>query len=116
MISLFKNIRFVTIIDAIGKHFPGAWLCFDYENAKMLKKSNKAVIKTGNKGAWMPFSMEDARKEIAAFSDTVESVSVINELPSEYEVLPFFYKWFFKHCLKNESMTFAEVRFRKEGL
>ena len=103
------------LIDGIGKHFPGAVMCFDYENAKMLAKSNKAVIKTGNKGAWMPFSMEDARKEVAAFSDTVESVTVMNEMPSGYEVLPFFYKWFFKRCLKNESMTFAEVRFRETG-
>lgn len=104
------------LIDSIGKHFPGAVMCFDYENAKMLAKSNKAVIKTGNKGAWMPFSLEDARKEVAAFSDTVESVTVMNEMPSGYEVLPFFYKWFFKRCLKNESMTFAEVRFRETGI
>ncbi len=101
------------LVDAIGRHFPGATMCFDYENAKMLARSNKAVVKTGNKGAWMPFSMEDARKEIPAFSDTVESVSVMNEMPKGYEVLPFFYKWFFKHCLRNESMTFAEVRFRE---
>ena len=83
------------LIDSIRKHFPEAIMCFDYENAKMLAKSNKAVIKTGNKGAWIPFSLEDARKEVAAFSDTVESVTVMNEMPSGYEVLPFFYKWFF---------------------
>ena len=104
------------LIDSIRKHFPEAIMCFDYENAKMLAKSNKAVIKTGNKGAWIPFSLEDARKEVAAFSDTVESVTVMNEMPSGYEVLPFFYKWFFKRCLKNESMTFAEVRFRETGI
>ncbi len=101
------------LVDAIGRHFPGAVMCFDYENAKMLARSNKAVIKTGNKGAWMPFSMEDARNEVAAFSDTVESVTVMNEMPPGYEVLPIFYKWFFKRCLKKESMTFAEVRFRR---
>ncbi len=100
------------LIDAIGKRFPGARMCFDYENAKMLQRSNKAVIKTGNKGAWMPFSLEDARTEVAAFSDTVESVSVMKEMPQGYEVLPFFYKWYFKRCLRTESMTFAEVRFR----
>ena len=103
------------LVDAIGRHFPGACLCFDYENSKMLEKSNKAVIKTGNKGAWMPFSLEDGRKEIAAFSDTVESVSVLNEMPAEYEVLPFFYKWFFKRCLRKEIMTFAVVGFREEA-
>ena len=101
------------LIDSIGRHFPGAVMCFDYENAKMLAKSNKAVIKTGNKGAWMPFSMEDARKEIAAFSDTVGSVEVMNELPQEYDVLPFLYRWFFKRCLKNESMTFTVVKFKE---
>jgi len=52
------------LIDAIGHHFPGAHMCFDYENAKILARSNKAVRKTGNKGAYMPFSMEDGEKEI----------------------------------------------------
>ncbi|MBR6870928.1 MAG: class I SAM-dependent methyltransferase [Candidatus Methanomethylophilaceae archaeon] len=101
------------LVDAMGRRFPGATMVFDYENARMLAKSNKAVVKTGNKGAWMPFSMEDARKEVAAFSDTVESVDVMNEMPPEYEALPFFYKWFFKRCLRKESMTFAEVRFKE---
>lgn len=102
------------LVDSIGKRFPGALLCFDYENAKMLARSNRAVVKTGNRGAWMPFSMEDARKEIMAFSDTVESVTVINEMPEGYEVLPFFYRWFFKRCLRNEFMTFAKVVFKKQ--
>ena len=101
------------LVDAIGRRFPGATMVFDYENAKMLARSNRAVRKTGNKGAWMPFSMEDARKEVAAFSDTVESVSVMNEMPPEYEALPLFYRWYFKRCLRNESMTFAEDRFRE---
>ncbi len=101
------------LIDTIGRKFPGTLMCFDYENAKMLKKSNKSVKRTGNNGAWMPFSMEDARKEIRAFSDTVESVDVMNEMPEGYEILPFLYKWFFKRCLRTESMTFAEVRFKE---
>ncbi len=102
------------LIDAIGRRFPGAFMCFDYENASMLARSNRAVIKTGNTGAWMPFSMEDARTEIKAFSDTVESVSVMNTLPRGYDALPFFYRWFFKRCLKKESMTFASVYFKAE--
>ena len=101
------------LVDAIGRRFPGAIMCFDYENAKMLAKSNRAVAKTGNKGAWMPFSMENAREEVAAFSDTVETVDVMNEMPQGYHVLPFLYRWFFKRCLKNESMTFAKVTFRE---
>lgn len=101
------------LVDAIGTRFPGSVLFFDYENAKMLAKSNKKVTQSGNKGAWMPFSLEDARTEIRAYSDTVESVDVMNDLPNEYEVLPFLYKWFFRRCLKKESMTFAEVRFKE---
>ncbi len=101
------------LVDTIGRRFPGAVLFFDYENAKMLAKSNKKVIQSGNKGAWMPFSMEDARSEIKAFSDTVESVDVMNDLPTGYEVLPFFYRWFFRRCMKKESMTFTEVCFKE---
>ena len=108
-----KDVR--DLIDSLGRHFPGAYLFFDYENAKMLAKSNRAVERTGNKGARMPFSMEDAREEVAAFSDTVESVTVMNELPTGYEALPFLYRWFFKRCLRKESMTFAEVRFGEDG-
>ena len=40
----------------------------------------------------MPFNLEDARTEIRAYSDTVESVDVMNDMPEEYEVLPFLYK------------------------
>lgn len=96
------------LIDAIGGHFPGAAMCFDYENVKMLAKSDISV-KTGNKGAWMPFSMEDADKEIRAFSDTVESVDMIKELPPDYGVLPLLHRWFFSRCMKKEPMTFITV-------
>jgi len=101
------------LIDAIGRRFPGATLVFDYENARMLAKSNRAVVKTGNKGAWMRFSMEDAGKEVPAFSGTVESVTVMKEMPPEYDVLPFLYRWYLRRCMRNESMTFAKVRFRE---
>jgi hypothetical protein len=37
----------------------------------------------------------------------------MKEMPPEYGVLPLFYKWYFKRCLRTESMTFAEVRFRE---
>jgi O-methyltransferase involved in polyketide biosynthesis len=100
------------LIDAIGHRFPGAVMCFDYENAKMLAKSNRKVRQSGNKGAYMPFSMEDGEKEIKEFSDTVESVSVLRRLPEEYGCLPALYRWFFGRCLKTGSMTFAEVRFK----
>ena len=101
------------LIDAIGHHFPGAHMCFDYENAKMLARSNKAVRKTGNKGAYMPFSMENGEKEIKEFSDTVDCVCVMNSLPEAYNCLPAFYRWYFNRCLKTGSMTFAEVKFKK---
>lgn len=100
------------LIDAIGRRFPGAVMCFDYENAKMLERSNRAVRKTGNKGAYMPFSMEDGKKEIKEFSDTVESVAVLDRLPEDYNCIPLFFRWYFKRCLRTGSMTFAEVRFK----
>ncbi len=102
------------LIDTIGRRFPGAAMCFDYENARMLARSNRAVKKTGNKGAYMPFSMEDGEKEIKEFSDTVGSVTVMKALPAEYKVIPFFYKWYFDRCLRTGSMTFAEVHFKGE--
>ena len=102
------------LIDAIGHRFPGAVMCFDYENAKMLARSNRSVRRTGNKGAYMPFSMEDGEKEIKEFSDTVGSVSVLRQLPPEYSCIPGLYRWFFNRCLRTGSMTFAEVQFKGE--
>lgn len=100
------------LIDAIGHRFPGAVMCFDYENARMLARSNRSVRKTGNKGAYMPFSMEDGEKEIREFSDTVDSVTVLRRLPDEYKVIPALYRWYLNSCLRVGSMTFAEVRFK----
>jgi len=100
------------LIDDIGRHFPGAVMCFDYENARMLARSNRKVRKTGNKGARMPFSMEDGEKEIRAFSDTVESVEILKELPPEYRALPWFYRWYFRRVFSTGAMTLAVVRFK----
>ncbi len=101
------------LIDGIGRHFPGSAFCFDYENKKMLARSNRKVRETGNKGAYMPFSLENAEVEIKEFSDTVESVSPLRDLPKEYDILPGFYKWYFKRTIRTETMTLAEVRFKE---
>lgn len=100
------------LIDTMGHRFPGSVFVFDYENAKMLARSNKSVRKTGNKGAWMPFSLENAEEEIKAYSETVESVSPVRSLPPEYSVIPGFYRWYFNRTLRTETMTMAEVRFK----
>ncbi len=101
------------LIDTMGHRFPGSVFCFDYENAKMLARSNRSVRKTGNKGAWMPFSMENAEAEVKAMSDTVVSVVPVRELPPEYSVIPGFYRWYFNRTLRTETMTMAEVTFRE---
>ena len=108
----FQRDEVKRLIDDIGRRFPGAVMFFDYENAKMLAKSNRKVRQTGNMGAPMPFSMEDGEKEIKGFSDTVESVSIMSELPYSYACLPGLYRWYFSRCFRTGSMAFAEVRFK----
>ncbi len=112
VLMYFQREEVKKLIDGIGKRFPGAVFCFDYENARMLARSNRAVKKTGNDGALMPFSMEDGEKEIKAFSDTVESVTPVRCLPEEYKVLPFIYRTYFNRVFRSGAMVLTEVKFK----
>ena len=113
VLMYFQRPQVKKLINEIGKHFPGAVFCFDYENARMLARSNKAVRKTGNNGALMPFSMEDGEKEIKEFSDTVDYVIPLKALPKEYDVLPFIYRMYFNRVLRSGAMVLVDVKFKE---
>ena len=113
VLMYFQRPQVKKLIDEIGKHFPGAVFCFDYENARMLARSNRAVRKTGNNGALMPFSMEDGEKEIKEFSDTVDYIIPLKALPKEYDVLPFIYRMYFNRVLRSGAMVLVDVKFKE---
>ena len=102
-----------TLIDAMAKRFPGGCYFYDYENEKMTARSNKMVKKSGNNGAEMFYWVNDARKEIPAYSDAIESVEIVNKLPEKYKKLPFVPRLMFNLELGKEMMAFAKVNFKE---
>ena len=59
---------------ALAKAFPGGGICFDGENERGLKKSNKIVQKTGN-GSEIHFPIENSQKLFAAWGDDFTKVT-----------------------------------------
>ena len=109
----FKPEDVKALIDAMAMRFPGGCYLFDYENEKMVARSNSMVKKTGNKGAEMYYWVNNGKEEISAYSAAIESVEIINSLPKEYSKLPFVPKLMFKLELGKEMMAFAKVNFKK---
>ena len=99
------------LIDAMAKKFKGGSYLFDFENEGLTARSNKMVKKSGNKGAEMYFWLNDAKNELSAYSDHIESVEILKTLPEKYNKLPFLPKLMFKVELGREMMAFAKVNF-----
>lgn len=58
----------------MANRFPGGEIYFDAESRQAVKKSNRMVEKTGNKGAMMYFYVNDA-KEIENWSPDIRAVA-----------------------------------------
>jgi len=108
----FKPEDVRKLIDTMAKRFHGGCLMFDFENEKMVAKSNRMVRESGNKGAEMYYWLNDASREIPAYSDSIEKVDIMHKLPDRYSCIPFLYRCFFNMGAKKETMTFAKVWFR----
>lgn len=58
---------------ALAEAFPGGGICFDGENQRGLKKSNRIVEKTGN-GSRIYFPIEDSRALFSSWGDCFQNV------------------------------------------
>ncbi|SHO53979.1 class I SAM-dependent methyltransferase [Anaerocolumna xylanovorans] len=70
----FKEEQLQEIFCSMAKRFPGGELYFDAESRQTVKKSNRMVQKTGNKGAIMYFCVNNA-KELENWSPLIHLVS-----------------------------------------
>lgn len=100
------------LIAALAKRFKKGGIIFDYENEKMMQQSNKMVKKAGNHGAEMYYSVNDAEKEIPAYSTEIESAKFMKSLPDKYKCIPGFFRFFFNLEFKKGMMGYALLRFR----
>jgi O-methyltransferase involved in polyketide biosynthesis len=107
----FKPEEVRMLIDGMAKRFHEGGFFFDFENAAMAKISNRMIKKSGNKGAEMYYWVEDAMKEIPAYSDHIRSVTVWNPMVNTYRELPFVARMILNYECKKGMMGFAEVRF-----
>lgn len=70
----FKEQQLREIFKAMGRRFPGGEMYFDAESKQAVKKSNRMVQKTGNKGAMMYFYVNDAKK-LESWSPDIRLIS-----------------------------------------
>ena len=108
----FKPEDVKAMIDTMAWHFPEGGFVFDFENKTMAEMSNRMVKKSGNHGAEMYYWVQDAQKEIPAYSDHIKSVKVRNPMTPEYKSLPFSARAILNIEIRNGWMGFAELRFK----
>lgn len=70
----FKEEQLKEIFKAMAHRFPGGELYFDAESRQAVKKSNRMVQKTGNKGAMMYFYVNNV-KDIEEWSPNIHAVA-----------------------------------------
>lgn len=87
----FKEEQLKEIFKAMAQRFPGGELYFDAESKGTVKKSNRMVRKTGNKGAMMYFSVNNAKK-LDSWSTVIHLISC----EKYFRGIPFNPQWSFK--------------------
>ncbi len=108
----FKEQQLREIFEAMARRFPGGELYFDAESKQAVKKANRMVQKTGNKGAMMYFYVNDA-KEIENWSQDIHLVSC----EGCFKNIPFNRQWSLStHLIAKVSdwmhmMKFVHLRF-----
>ena len=111
----FEEEKVKSLFAALAQKFPAGGICFDAVNKKGLEKSNKVVEKSGNKGAKIVFSLDDAEKELSAWSPAFKKVSVCRRLAPEIKKaksIPFGTRFAVNMGLRLGFMQFVEIRFR----
>lgn len=110
----FKPEKLKILFNALAKKFPGGGLYFDCESSYGVKKSNKMVEKSGNKGAKMYFSVDDANALFTSWSSYFKQINVVSRLPEEIQKsrnIPFKIRFILKLGCAMGIMKFVEIRF-----
>ena len=108
----FKPEDVRSMVDAIARRFHKGGFIYDFENKKMAGLSNRMVKRSGNHGAEMYYWIENAAQELPQYSEAIESVRIISQIPDEYKTLPLIPRMILNYELKKGMMGFAELRFK----
>lgn len=115
MLFYFDEATLKPLFCALAERFPNGGIAFDAVNSAGLKKSNKVVEKSGNKGARVVFALDDAQKELSAWSDHFGKITVTRSLDpaiKKAKSIPFGTRFAVNIGFKMGFMQGVEVRFR----
>ncbi len=108
----FKPEDVRSLVDAMAKRFHKGGFFYDFENKAMAGLSNRMVKKSGNHGAEMYYWIQDPMKEIPAYSDHIQSVTIRDMMTPDYRILPFTARAILNFEVKTGMMGFADIRFK----
>ena len=111
----FEKEKVKSLFLTLAKKFPAGGIAFDAVNSSGLKKSNKVVEKSGNKGAKVVFALDDAKKELSSWSSDFAEVNVCRRLNPQIKKeksIPFGTRFAVNMGMKLGFMQFVEIRFK----
>ena len=83
VIMFFEEDKVRQLISGLAEKLPGGGICFDGESTSAVKRSNKIVEKTGNKGALVKFAVNNIDRTFAGWSDRFLEINCYDKLPKE---------------------------------
>lgn len=81
VLMFFDEDKVRELLTGLAGKLPGGGIGFDGESSGAVKRSNKIVEKTGNKGALVKFAVNDAEKTFAGWSDRFSKINCYDKLP-----------------------------------
>ena len=96
------------LISAMAERFPGGVFVFDFVSAKGAKSGNTQISMTQNETK-ITFALENAEKELPAYSDGIASVTQKSYLEG-YPVEDVRYNWVTKQYIKSKRDQYFVVR------
>lgn len=115
MLMYFTEEKIKPLFCALAQRFPGGRICFDAANQKGLDKSNKIIKKSGNKGAFVVFAVENAKQLFTVWSSDFSEVITFDRLPEEIKKakqLPLFSRMMVGMAMKMGFVKFVEISFK----
>ena len=112
----FKPEQIKTLFTTLAGKFPGGGIYFDCESSWGIKNANKMVEKTGNTGAKMYFSVDDAEMLFRPWSDRFGSITTVDRLPdsiAKAKEIPGSAKLILKLGCRLGIMKFVEILFQE---
>jgi len=99
---------------SLAERFPHGAIQFDAESRYATEQSNRQVKKLGNSGAQMYFGIDNAKKELSAWSDRFESIEEMSakEIKSYLDGIPFKIRAGIVGGFKLGLFKFITVRFK----